>query len=196
MRVFRRPILKCCKGISLIEILIATFITGVLATAALSFFSGMHNQSVTQRNVAEMKDLARATLMEMKKTVRMAGYKLPEGHAPYEIFGGTTIGVYSSQTQPVDTTWLYLQEFAEYEYAQLCDLPDDRQLFKLMKMVNSDPPDIFSDFIVRVQYTAIDSNNVLISVTTQTPKHDMDWPLNNGYRTYTTTEQVKIRNAG
>jgi hypothetical protein len=195
MRIFRRPILKCCKGISIIEILIATFITGVLATAALSFFSGMHNQSVTQRNVAEMKDLARSTLMELKKTVRMAGYKLPEGHPPYEIFG-TTIGVYSSQTKAVDTTWLYLQEFAEFEYDQLYNLPDDRQLFKLMKMVNSDPPDIFSDFIVNLQYTTIDSNNVLISVTTQTPKYDMDWPLNNGYRTYTTEERVKIRNAG
>jgi prepilin-type N-terminal cleavage/methylation domain-containing protein len=195
MKAFHKPIFGCPKGMTLIEILVALTLTGILATAALSFFSGMHNQSVTQRNVAEMKDLARASLMEIKKTLRMAGYKLAPGHAPFEVFG-STLGVYYSNTQSVDTIWLYLQEFTDSEYSTLVKLPKGRRLFRLMRLTNSGLPEPYSDFIVNLRYSVIDSVNVEISVTTQTPKHDMDWPLNGGYRTYSTSERVKIRNAG
>jgi prepilin-type N-terminal cleavage/methylation domain-containing protein len=182
------------KGFTLLELLIAVAITGVLATATLSFFSGMHNQSVTQRNVAEMQDLSRATLMEIKKTLRMGGFKLT-GHPPYEIFG-TTLGVYMSRSQPVDTIWYFLEEYNESEYAALTDLPEGRRLWRLKKQTNSGLPDIFSDFIVNVRYTVIDSVNVEITVTTQTPMKDMGWRADNGYRTYVSQERVRIRNIG
>lgn len=189
-----RTSFRCSRGFTLIELLVAVAMTGVLTTAALSFFSGMHNQSVTQRNVSEMQDLSRASLMEIKKTLRMGGFKLT-GHPPYEIFG-TTLGVYMSGSQPVDTIWYFLEEYNESEYAALPDLPKGRQLWRLKKQVNSGLPDIFSDFIVNVQYTVIDSVNVEIKVTTQTPMADMDWKADNGYRTYTSEERVRIRNVG
>jgi hypothetical protein len=179
---------------TVIEVLIAVLLTGILATAALSFFAGMHNQSVAQRNISEMKDLARASLMEIKKTVRMAGYKL-DGHPPYEIFG-STIGIYFSRANSVDTVWYYLREYTDGEYAMLYELPEGRELFKLMKQVNSNLPELFSDFIVNLQYTVIDSVNLEVSITTQTPKYDMDWVEDGGYRMYTTVDRVKIRNAG
>ncbi|MCK4657056.1 MAG: hypothetical protein KAT85_08470, partial [candidate division Zixibacteria bacterium] len=71
-----------------------------------------------------------------------------------------------------------------------------RQLWRLKKQTNSGLPDIFSDFIVSVQYTVIDSVNVEITVTTQTPMKDMDWEADNGYRTYVSQERVRIRNVG
>ncbi len=195
MKTFHKPILRCCKGMTLIEILVALILTGLLATAALSFFSGMHNQSVTQRNVAEMKDLARASLMEIKKNLRMGGYKLPPGHVPFEVFG-STLGIYYSQSQAVDTVWLYLQEFSDAEYSTLAELPHGRRLFKLMKLTNSGVPEVYADFVVNLQYNVIDSANVEISITTQTPKYDMDWQSDGGYRMYTTAERVNLRNAG
>lgn len=194
MRYFSKRIGRSNSGVTLVELMVALVTTSILATASLSFFSGVSNETVTQENISEMQDLSRATLMEIKKDLRMAGYKL-EGHAPYEIFG-TTLGIYTRQTNPVDTTWYYLEEYTPGEYATMTDLPAGRKLYKLMKKHNSDVPELFSDCIVGIQYTVIDSANVEIKVTTQTAKKDIDWKFHNGYRTFTVEEQVMIRNAG
>lgn len=194
MKYFHKKAFGSVSGMTLVELLVAVAITGILATASLSFFSGVSNESFTQENVSEMQDLSRATLMEIKKDLRMAGFKL-QNHAPYEIFG-STLGIYTSQTNAVDTTWFYLEEYTPSEYAAMKDLPAGRKLYKLMKQQDSGVPSIFADCIVGIEYTVIDAANVDIKVTTQTAKKDMDWKFNNGYRTFSVEEQVMIRNAG
>jgi prepilin-type N-terminal cleavage/methylation domain-containing protein len=194
MKFLNNRVLAGTAGLTLVELLVAVLITGILATASLSFFSGVNNESITQENVSEMQDLSRATLMEIKKDLRMAGFKL-RNHVPYEIYG-STLGIYKRQVNPVDTIWYYLDEYTAGDYASLPDLPTGRKLYKLMKQSNSNVPELFSDLVVGIQYTVIDSANVSIKVTTQTPKKDMDWKLNNGYRTFSAEERVMLRNVG
>jgi len=194
MKYFYKRAFGSVSGMTLVELMVAVVTTGILATASLSFFSGVSNETFTQENISEMQDLSRATLMEIKKDLRMAGYKL-QNHPPFEVYG-TTLGIYTRQTQAVDTTWFYLEEYTASEYATMIDLPAGRKLFKLMKQENSGVPSLFADCVVGIQYTVIDSANVDIQVTTQTAKKDMDWKFNNGYRTFSVEEQVMIRNAG
>ena len=185
--------LRAAAGISLVELLIAIVLIGIIATAAFGFFAQMHNQSVTQRNISEMQDLCRANLEEIKKSLRMAGYKLPAGHPPYEVFG-STLGIYYSDSLPVDTLWYYLEEYSEYDYSLIPDLPAGRKLYRLMRSSNTEPPALFSDLVVDLQFNPVDSVNIMVEVKTQSKLPDMDYPFHNGYRTYFMRDAVRIRN--
>jgi hypothetical protein len=78
----------------------------------------------------------------------------------------------------------------------MSDLPEGRRVHRLMKQTNSAPPDEFADFVLDVQYDLTDSSNVIVQVTTQTSRPDEDYQFFNGYRSYSISERVKIRNAG
>lgn len=193
MKRFTRKIFRCQRGISVLELLIATLITGVMTTAAFQFLVTMQNQSEAQQNLSEAQLLCRNSLMDIKKNLRMAGYKIT-GHPSYEV-KGDTLAVYVSQSQPVDTILYYLQEFNDGEYASMPNLPEGRQVYRLIKQTNSDPPDEFADYILNVLYDLTDPSNVIVGVTTQAPRPDEDYPSFNGYRSYSLSERVKIRNA-
>ncbi len=193
MRRFTRKIFRCQRGVSVLELLIAALITGVMTTAAFQFLVTMQNQSEAQQNLSEAQLLCRNSLMDIKKNLRMAGYKIT-GHPAYEV-KGDTLAVYVSRSQPVDTILYYLWEFDDGEYASMPDLPEGRQVYRLIKQTNSDPPDEFADYILNVQYDLTDPSNVIVRVTTQTPRPDEDYPSFNGYRSYSLSERVKIRNA-
>ncbi len=193
MKRFTKKIFRCQRGISVLELLIATLITGVMTTAAFQFLVTMQNQSEAQQNLSEAQLLCRNSLMDIKKNLRMAGYKIT-GHPAYEV-KGDTLAVYVSRSQPVDTVLYYLQEFNDGEYASMPDFPEGRQVYRLMKQTNSNPADEFADYVLNVQYDLTDPSNVIIQVTTQTPRPDEDYPFFNGYRSYSLSERVKIRNA-
>jgi len=193
MKRFTKKIFRCQRGVTVLELLIATLITGVMTTAAFQFLVTMQNQSEAQQSLSEAQLLCRNSLMDIKKDLRMAGYKIT-GHPAYEV-KGDTLAVYVSQSQPVDTILFFLHEFNDGEYASMPDLPEGRQVYRLMKQTNSDPPDEFADYILNVQYNLTDPSNVIVRVTTQTPRPDEDYPFFNGYRSYSLSERVKIRNA-
>lgn len=193
MKRFTKKIFRCQRGISVLELLIATLITGVMTTAAFQFLVTMQNQSEAQQNLSEAQLLCRNSLMDIKKNLRMAGYKIT-GHPAYEV-KGDTLAVYVSQSQPVDTILYFLQEFNDGEYASMPDLPEGRQVYRLIKQTNSDPADEFADYILNVLYDLTDPSNVIVRVTTQSPRPDEDYPFFNGYRSYSLSERVKIRNA-
>ena len=193
MKHFINKISRCQKGVSVVEMLIATLITGIVTTAAFQFLVTMQNQSSVQQDRSEAQLQCRNSLMELKKSLRMAGYKI-SGHAAYEV-NGDTLAVYMSASQPVDTVLYYLGEFSEAEYARLPNLPEGRQLYRLMKRTNSAKPDVFSDFVLNVQYDVTDPTNLVVRLTTQTQHSDDDYPFFNGYRSFSQSERVKIRNA-
>ena len=194
MEQAHRNMLGSTRGSVVLELLIAALITGIITTAAFQFIVKMHSQAETQQHLSDAQLLCRNSLMDIKKTLRMAGYKLT-GHPPYEI-SGDTLAVYMNGSQPVDTVKYFLEEFTEYEYSQVPDLPEGKLLFKLMKKTNSDPPAIFADYLIGLQYNAVDSSNIRINITTQTAGPDNDYQPNNGFRTFSLTELVSIRNVG
>ncbi|UCD64438.1 MAG: prepilin-type N-terminal cleavage/methylation domain-containing protein [Candidatus Zixiibacteriota bacterium] len=185
-------------GFSLIELLIAVLITGIVAAAAFHFYVQMNQQVVTQQEISDMQQLSRATLQEMGKTLRMAGYMVPD-HAPYRI-NGCSLAVYYSFTgnlNDVDSVLYYLEEFNEIEYLDVPHRPAGLHLYKVMKKVSSDPAETFSDFVTSIQYNVVnvDSSEVAITLEVQTSRADEDYLENDGFRRFVNTERVNMRNA-
>ena len=187
-----RP-MKNCRGLSLLELLIAALITGIMSTAAFKFYSQMHVQSETQYQVSECQLMCRSSMSEMRKTLRMAGYKIT-GHPFYEI-NGDSLSIYYSDTQPVDTIIYFLREFSNADYLKYPGLPAGAKMYRLMKQINSAPASIFTDFISDISFTAVDAANVDISITAHTSRSDDTYKLNSGYSTFSLAERVNIRNA-
>ena len=74
MRKLRRQ-----KGTSLLEVLIALAITGVVTLAVFKAYVVQHRHYIVQEDVTDIQQNARAAIEEMTKHVRMAGYDLPMG---------------------------------------------------------------------------------------------------------------------
>jgi hypothetical protein len=124
--------------------------------------------------------------------MRLAGFKLV-GHPAYEI-NGDTLAIYFSETQPVDTVLYFLQEFTDAQYRPVQDRPKGLKLYQLMRQQNSKVAGIFSDFITGMRVQAVDSANVLVTITALTAKRDDDFKQNNGYRSYSLIERIHLRN--
>lgn len=183
--------LKSRSGYTIIELLIAAFITGIITAAGFGFYTTMQNQSEVQIDVSEIQNLCRASLFDIRKTLHMAGNRLGS-HVPYQI-KGDTLAVYFSETQPVDTILYYLEEFTPGEYANVVDQPAGTKLHKLMKKRNSESAAAFSDFITDVNFVLINPTSIAVTITAQSSRKDLDFQTNNGYRTFALGERVNLR---
>ena len=176
----------------MLEVLIAAAITGIIATSAFSFYTKMHEQSEHQFNVSEMHQLCRTSLYDIRKSLMQAGFKVG-AHPPYEI-KGDTLAVYYSDTQPVDSILYYLVEYTPTEYAAIPDLPGTHQLYKLYKKTNSGAATVFADFVVDINYNQIDAANIIVSMSVHSLRKDDSYQPNDGFRTYSVSERINIRN--
>ncbi|MEE8577709.1 MAG: prepilin-type N-terminal cleavage/methylation domain-containing protein, partial [candidate division Zixibacteria bacterium] len=154
--------LRNSRGFTILEVMIAALITGILATASFRFYTAMHNQTETQAEVSDVQHLCRSSVHEIKKTLRLAGFKLTT-HNAIEI-NGDSLAIYYSDTQPVDTVLYFLEEFSDSEYFKVKNLPDGQQLYKLMKKENSAAAVICTDFIRDVDFQVVDSKTIEITV--------------------------------
>jgi hypothetical protein len=152
----------------------------------------MHNSTETQYEVSELQHQCRASVHEIKKTLRLAGFKLV-GHPAIEI-SADTLSIYFSETQPVDTIRYFLQEFNDYDYWRVPNLPEGTQLFKLVKQRNSQAAEAYTDFIRKISFDQIDSKTMQITIVAQVGKQDDTFEENGGFRTWTLEEQVSLRN--
>ncbi|UCE25716.1 MAG: prepilin-type N-terminal cleavage/methylation domain-containing protein [Candidatus Zixiibacteriota bacterium] len=192
MKTLKPDRFRSSRGFTILEVLIAGLITAILATASFRFYTSMHNQTETQYEVSEVQHQCRASVNDIKKTLRQAGFKLV-GHPAAEM-NGDSLAVYFSETQPVDTVLYYLEEFNDHDYWRVPDLPEGQKLYKLMKRRNSSTPEIYTDYIVDIDFTQVDTRTMLITVTAQVSKKDDSFQENGGFRTWTLDEQVTLRN--
>ena len=179
-------------GFSILEVLIAALITGILAASTFQFYTSMHGQSEIQYDVSETQHLCRASLHDIKKNLRMAGYKIT-GHPSFEI-SGDSLSIYYSDANPVDTVTYYLEEFSTSDYYRVKPYVEGMVLYKLMRRVNSESPAICTDFIQSIRFVQLNARTISISVTAQSSKMDDTYQLNNGFRTYSMSERVTMRN--
>ena len=184
-------LLKNSFGYTVTEVLIAMLMTGIVSMAGFQFYIKMHNQTLNQENISEMQQNSRASLQEIIGSLRIAGYKI-DGHAPFAI-NGDSLYVFSSITQPVDTILYYLVPYTIGEYSLLESMPRELHPHKLMRKVNSQTPEIFSDYINEIQFNAINASTVEVIIKVQPQRPDLDYAENEGLRLYTATETVIIR---
>ncbi len=176
-------------GYTILELLIALLLTGIIAASGFAFYVSMHNSASVQEDISNMQHTARSSLQEIAKTLRMAGYKLPTGHAAFQV-NGDSLFVYYSDTKPVDTVLYYLDQNTFLASGK----PSDWQPMFLMKKVNSAAPSIFSDVVRSIDYNIIDASTVEVSIEAQTIRADDTWERDSGFRSFTSTERVSIRN--
>ena len=67
------------RGISLLEVMLALVITGVITTALFKTYIVQHKNYMTQDDITTIQQSARAAIDELSKHVRMAGNDIPAG---------------------------------------------------------------------------------------------------------------------
>lgn len=178
------------SGFTLIEVLVAVFLSSVIAASGFEFYKTMHGSTITQEDITEMQQNARASMDEISRNARMAGYKIPAAHPPYKISGDTLV-VYYSNANPVDTVRYYLTLRPGSE-----SFPEAWKPHRLMRRVNSTAETIFADDIRSVDFSLVDSSNIDITLVTQTSKSDVELESDDdpGFRSFTQSERVVMRN--
>lgn len=76
------------KGFTLIEVLVAMLISGIVIASVYSAFQSQQNAYIAQDQVVEMQQNIRAGVNLMIKEIRMAGYD-PQGAGSYGIIAGS-----------------------------------------------------------------------------------------------------------
>ena len=89
------------NGFTLVELLIALLMTGVIATAGYGLYLNQHQGWIIQEQVSTMQQNARAGMHELEIRIRMAGYGIPGGFQP----------IYAANTNPDTITVLLQNEF-------------------------------------------------------------------------------------
>jgi prepilin-type N-terminal cleavage/methylation domain-containing protein len=181
------------KGFTFIELLIALFLTGIITFAALQFYMTINQQSFSQQEMADIQQMNRASLEEISTTLRSAGYGLST-HPAYKATADSLF-VYMRRSNPVDTIAYFLEEFSLEEYTELMgENSSGTSVYKLMRKVNSDTAQVFADYLTDLRFTVINSKLVAVTLETQSARPDETFQQNNGYRRFTNTDRVMIRN--
>ena len=96
--------LKAEAGMTLIEILIALLITGVLTAAMFRIYMNQHESWMIQDSIIEMQQNARAAVDELSRQMRMIGYALPNGMQPFVAYDANpdSILIYYKQDAACD----------------------------------------------------------------------------------------------
>lgn len=96
--------LKREAGMTLIEILIALLITGILTAAMFRIYMNQHESWMIQDSIIEMQQNARAAIDELTRQMRMIGYALPNGMQPFVAYNSDpdSILIYYKQDAAAD----------------------------------------------------------------------------------------------
>jgi Tfp pilus assembly protein PilW len=175
-----RTILRNERGMSILELLIASFLTVLLVSAALEFYLTSHKTWITQTDVAEIQQNARVCLDEMAGVMRMAGYGLPAGH-PAFVVGSDSLTVYYQRNGSVDTTLYYVYK------------PDSVAAY-LMRQEDSGFPAVFSDGVEGITVTPVSPRIFELTLTARNDRPDQQTLPGDGYRRRTLTTEVMVRN--
>ena len=181
--------LRNIAGISLVEVMISLILTGLLATASFKFYASMNGSTLTQQDMSDLQHICRTTVYELKKSLRMAGYKIGS-HVPFEVTGDTLF-IYQQGIQPVDTISYYL---ASAGFRAVPEGEPAHPLFLLMRSTNGAAAVVMSDQLTGIDYEIVDSANVNITVAAESVRRDHEYRQNDGYKRYSLVERVKIRN--
>jgi type IV pilus assembly protein PilW len=184
------------KGLTLVELLIAMALSGVVLGAISSTFLMQSRMHRVQEQVNEMTQSTRAAMDMMTREVRMAGYRTPGG-IPYSA-SQLEIRARLTDDANIDDP----NETIVYSYDST-NLKIDRTTVETGGTSPVTRP--FAENITAFSFayltqtgaattTASEIRQVRITITARTSRPDPDYSQNGGYRTYTLTSLVTPKN--
>jgi len=153
--------LKNNFGFTLLELLIAAMLTIVISSAALTFLAHSNQQYLSQEEISEMQQSIRASIQEVVKQLRMAGFGLADTVPPIVI---------DSVAGASDTLTVFRDTFAIKFYL---DTVTDSLHPSLIKEVNN-VPSIYATDISQFQASWIPPKSIRITISAKTAKADYD----------------------
>ena len=85
------------RGFTLVEMLIAFVVLGVLGAAMTNFFAGQVGNMMAQNQIVDMQQKLRAGIGMFERELRMAGYNNPDNQAGATIVSASSASVYFTQ---------------------------------------------------------------------------------------------------
>jgi hypothetical protein len=146
---------------------------------------------LSQEEMLNIQQLNRVCLEEIGSNLRSAGYGVTGDG--YNI-NGDSLAIYKRGAAKIDTVQYFLKEFTDAEYATMTGLVNGTSVYKLMKQSNAAAPQEFADYVTDLRYTEISSDLIAVTLETITTKRDETFKQNGGFRTFTNTERVALRN--
>ena len=89
------------RGITLVEILIGSLMSLIIAASLMEFYISQHNQWITQEKISDMQQNSRAVLEELTRQIRWAGFGI--SLQPYYQIKGDTLLLFTKPGANVDT---------------------------------------------------------------------------------------------
>lgn len=172
-------ILENNRGITLVEILIGSLMSLIIAASLMEFYISQHNQWLTQEKISDMQQNSRAVMEELSRQIRSAGYGMAV--LPYYQINGDTLTVFTKPGADVDTIRYYIDR-------------TDTLHPNLVKKVDTGLAQLFAENITQITFTQLGSGAIQITFTAREARKDEDYNSNGGYRTRQFTSRVKLRN--
>ncbi len=193
------PFGVCFKtsGFSLVELLIAIAISGIILAAVSSVFIMQNKSYSVQEQVAEMQQNARAAMDIMTREIRMAGCD-PKGTANAGLVTATSSSINFTQDLNGDG------DTADANENITCSLYTVDGIQKLGRNTGGSPQPVaeniqaltfaYFDGSGTSTATLADIRQVQLTITARTAKPDPEYTANSGYRTRTLTTLITPRN--
>ena len=182
-------------GFSLIELITAIGISGIVLAAITATFISQSRSYDAQEQINGMQQAARVAMDMITREVRMGGYDpTSAGISGIVVCNATTIQVRADVVVPADGLTTGTNEDITYTFDDPNDqiLRDAEILVENIALADFDclvstNPDV-------VAATVADILTVRITITATTAKSDPNYTPNGGYRTYTLTSLITPRN--
>jgi Tfp pilus assembly protein PilW len=167
------------RGITLVEILIGSLMSLLIAAALMEFYITQHNQWMTQEKISDMQQNSRAVLDEISRQVRSAGFGMTA--QPFYQIKGDSLVVYSKPGADVDTIRFYVDNSVTAHPS-------------LMKKVDTGAAQMFAENITQISFVQAGTGALQVTFTAREDRPDQDYNSNSGYRTRQVTSRIKLRN--
>jgi len=181
-----RTFFKDIRGITIVEMLIASFMSLLVAGASLHFYLSQHQSWLAQNDVSDVQQNARATLDEIADHLRMAGY----GTSIYPSFvlGTNALTVYTVRDSQIDTI-NYFVGYGDYETYR-----EDSNIPMLFRQINKEAPEVYTEGIEALKVRQLTGTLFEIAIVARSSRRDEGAVDQDGYRRRELTTRVRIRN--
>ncbi len=176
-----RRIVQCQRGITMVELLIASFLTVIVGAATMEFYVAQHKAWLIETEVGEIQQNARAALDEIASKVKMGGYQVGV-HPAFEV-GEDSLVVYyrNDSTAHVDTVAYFIDNAN----------PNRPWLVRKVNTGNAEP---YAENVEAMNFAVLSSRLVELELVARGGRPDSTIIDGDGYRRRSLTTQVRVRN--